>query len=202
MKMMAQSAAVRRLRRGLEARRMRGALAPAGAIAKKPSPPPLCSPPAPAGITSASLSFSKGAHVRVRTAVGTMRTGKLLVLWLGAVVVSAAAEEEDGCLGVVYTHYKNPRSSDHPFCTVRVPKNDVKNMPPPLAAAAAATDTAASAGGGCSDVTMSHSALPSLLQGKVDPALRPTVAGKKPALLKKMEGEVRSKSDAILASWR
>ncbi|TVU38893.1 hypothetical protein EJB05_12288, partial [Eragrostis curvula] len=217
--MMVQSAAMRRLRRELEISRMRAALAPAGGIAKKPSPPRLLPAPpdssaprpprharpslfvisgprhaaAQADIKDSSISFRMGAQVRVRTPVGTLCTGQRLVLWLGAVVVSVAAE--DGYLGVVYTHYK------HPGCdrsgAVRVPTKDVKDMLPPPAAAIA-TATAASAVS--STVTISHSA--SLPQGEATavPARRPTTAGKRPSLLKKLEKEMRRKSDAILAS--
>ncbi|TVU38962.1 hypothetical protein EJB05_12359, partial [Eragrostis curvula] len=133
---------------------------------------------------SSSISFSKGAHVSVR-----------LVLWLGAAVVSAT-QEEDGYLGVAYTHYKHP--STDPSGAVRVPRKNVKAMP--LPEAALATATAASAGS--STVTISCSARPSQGdQATAVPVRRPTTAGKRPSLLKKMETEMRSKSDAILASW-
>ncbi|TVU38963.1 hypothetical protein EJB05_12360, partial [Eragrostis curvula] len=160
--MTVQSAAMRRLRRELETSRMRAALAPARGITKKLSPtrlfpaPTASSAPRPArcadGLDHAPPSpfvvshpchaaahaggFSKGEQVRVRTPVGTLSTGQRLVLWLGAVVVSAA-EEEDGYLGVSYTHYKHPCSDLSG--AVRVPKKDVKDMLPPPAAAIAAT---------------------------------------------------------------
>ncbi|TVU38957.1 hypothetical protein EJB05_12354, partial [Eragrostis curvula] len=224
--MMVQPAAMRRLRLELETSRMRAALAPAGGVSKKPSPPRLCSAPSssPAPLSArhaqgdtrlghaqpspfvisrprhaaaqddnktSSISFSKGAQVRVRTPVATLRTGQRLVLWLGAVVVSAA-EEEDGYLCVAYTHYKLPGCD--PLGSVRVPKKDVKDMLLPA--------TATSASAGSSTVTSSHSAAPPQGdQPTAAPVRRPTTAGKSPALLKKMEKEMRSKSDAILASW-
>ncbi|TVU38943.1 hypothetical protein EJB05_12340, partial [Eragrostis curvula] len=228
--MMVQSAAMRRLRRELETSRMKAALAPAGRVAKKPSPPPLCSAPssssptprparhadgdtrlgherpspfvissprhaaAPAENKNSSISFKMGTQVRVRTPVGTLCTGQRLVLWLGAVVVSAA-EEDDGYLGVAYTHYKSPRTD--PSGAVRVPKKDVKDMLLPKPAVATATEASA----GSSTVTRSHSAAPPQGdQPTAAPVRRPTTAGKSPALLKKMEKEMRSKSDAILAS--
>ncbi|TVU38928.1 hypothetical protein EJB05_12325, partial [Eragrostis curvula] len=187
--MMVQSAAMRRLRRELETSRMRAALAPAGGISKKPSPPPLCSYspspspwPArhadgdtrlgharpspfaisgprhaavtaePADVKNSSNSFRKGAQVRVRTPVATLRTGQRLVLWLGAVVVSAAEEADDGYLGVAYTHYKHPVCD--PSGAVRVARKDVKDMPLPEAAIATASATASST------VTISHPVSP------------------------------------------
>ncbi|TVU38918.1 hypothetical protein EJB05_12315, partial [Eragrostis curvula] len=210
---MVQSAAMRRLRRKLETSRMTAALAPAGGIAKKPSPPPLYSAPStspvprparhPDGDTplgherpspfvisdpshataqndykSSSISFRKGAKVRLRTLVRTLCTGQRLVLWLSAVVVSAAEDEDDGYIGV--------------------PTKDVKD----LLLTEAAIPTATAASDGSSTVTISHSGSPPQGdQATAAPVRRPTTAGKSPSLLKKMEKEMRSKSDAILASW-
>ena len=55
--------------------------------------------------------------------MGTMPTGLRLFIWLSAVVVSDA---EDGYLEVMYNG-DFPR--DNPFCTVRVARDQVKNMP-------------------------------------------------------------------------
>ncbi|TVU38920.1 hypothetical protein EJB05_12317, partial [Eragrostis curvula] len=208
-----QSATMRRLRRELETSRKRAALAPARGVSKKPSPPRparcadgdtrlVISRPRHSGgakeatdMNKSSFSISKGAHVRVRTPVGTLCTGQRLVLWLSAVVVSAA-EEDDGYLGVAYTHYKHPCSD--PLGAVCVPWKDVRDLVLPTAAIAIAT----SASAGSSTVTISHSARPP--QGDqvtATPVRRPTTAGKSPTLLKKMEEEMRSKSDAILTSW-
>ncbi|TVU38913.1 hypothetical protein EJB05_12309, partial [Eragrostis curvula] len=167
-------------------------------LTARPSPFVISGPrhaAAAADIKNSSVTFGKGAQVRVRTPVGTLCTDQRLVLWLGAVVVSAA-EEKDGYLGVVYSHYKHPRSD--PSGAVRVPEKDVKAML--LPEAAIATATAASAGS--STVTISHSAAPPQGdQPTVAPVRRPTTAGKSPALLKKMEKDMRRKSDGILASW-
>ncbi|TVU38926.1 hypothetical protein EJB05_12323, partial [Eragrostis curvula] len=227
---MVQSAAMSRLRRKLQTSRTTAALAPAEGVAKKPSTPPLChapsSSPAPRPARHAdgdtrldrvppspfvfsrqrhpaeqddnknsSISFRQGAHVRVRTPVGTLCTGQRLVLWLGAVVVSAA-EEEGGYLCVAYTHHKHPRTD--PSGAVRVPKKDVKDM---LMLPKPAVATATEASAGSSTVTSSHSAAPPQGdQPTAAPVRRPTTAGKSPSLLKKMEKEMRSRSDAILAS--
>uniref|UniRef100_A0A0D9WZD9 NAC domain-containing protein n=1 Tax=Leersia perrieri TaxID=77586 RepID=A0A0D9WZD9_9ORYZ len=77
--------------------------------------------PAPAPAVT-SVSFKKGDVVRVRTPLGRLgRTTKRLVMWLGAVVVSAA--DDDGHLEVIY-RCNFPR--DDPFQTVRVATTDVK----------------------------------------------------------------------------
>ncbi|KAL6840700.1 hypothetical protein ACP4OV_029564 [Aristida adscensionis] len=141
---------------------------------------------------SSSSMIAEGAQVRVRTPVGTLRTGQRLVLWLAAVVVSAAAdeeEEEEGYLRVVYNGGTFPRGD--PFGAVRVPRSDVRNMPPPHAAAATGTDASV----GSSSVTTYGSA-----SGKAG-RQRPTVAGKKLPLLRKLEKEMQSTSKAIVACW-
>ncbi|KAL6656597.1 hypothetical protein ACP70R_004377 [Stipagrostis hirtigluma subsp. patula] len=217
--MMVQSAAMRRLRRELESSRRMPALAAKGGVAKKPSSPPprrpAPTPPDPSrdhGVAKKpssssasctrraaapaetadlkSFSIGKGAQVRVRTPVGTLRTGQRLVLWLGAVVVSAA-DEEDGYLHVVYNNAKLPR--EDPSGVVRVSMNDVKNMPP-AAAAALSTDGST---GSSAVTTTDCSAHPS--QRKATP--RPTVAGKKLPLLKKLEKEMQNCSNAITSCW-
>uniref|UniRef100_A0A0E0EBX9 Uncharacterized protein n=1 Tax=Oryza meridionalis TaxID=40149 RepID=A0A0E0EBX9_9ORYZ len=77
--------------------------------------------------TPAPVSFKKGDEVRIRTPVGRLGTTALrLVMWLGAVVVSDA-DDEDGHLEVIYNG-NFPR--DDPFRTVRVAVKDVK-LPAP-----------------------------------------------------------------------
>ncbi|KAL6656598.1 hypothetical protein ACP70R_004378 [Stipagrostis hirtigluma subsp. patula] len=189
--MMVQSAAMRRLRRELESSRRMPALAAKGGVAKKPSSPPPRRPArtSPETADLKNSSIGKGALVRVRTPVGTLRTGQRLVLWLGAVVVSAA-DEEEGYVRVVYNNAKLPR--EDPCGVVRVSMNDVKNMPP--AAAALSTDGST---GSSAVTTTDCSAHPS--QRKATP--RPTVAGKKLPLLKKLEKEMQNCSNAITSCW-
>ncbi|KAL6656604.1 hypothetical protein ACP70R_004384 [Stipagrostis hirtigluma subsp. patula] len=190
--MTVQSAAMRKLRRELESSRRMPALAAKGGVAKKPSSSASCLRPAAAPAEAADVktsSIGKGALVRVRTPVGTLRTGQRLVLWLSAVVVSAAGEEE-GYIRVVYNNAKFPR--EDPSGIVRVSTIDVKNMPP----AADAPSTGASTGSSAVTTT-ACSAHPS--QRKATP--RPTVAGKKLRLLKKLEDEMLSSSKAITSCW-
>ena len=105
--------------------------------------------------SSAPFVAKKGTTVRVRTRVGRLPTGQWLVLWLSAVIVSAA---EEGYLEVIYNG-DFPR--DDPFRTVRVARDQVKNMPPPPP--------------------------PAKCQGARRP-LQPTVAGKKsPAVQKRLQ---------------
>lgn len=136
-----------------------------------PLTPPLPSP-------NASGWIRKGARVRVRTPAGILPTGQRLVLWLSAVVVSTA---EEGYLEVVYNG-NFPR--DDPFQAVRVARDHVKNMPPAGASAAPAVTT---------------SAAPRPSSAKAAP--RPTVAGKSLPVLKRLEKEMQSQSEAILAAW-
>ncbi|KAL6656599.1 hypothetical protein ACP70R_004379 [Stipagrostis hirtigluma subsp. patula] len=189
--MMVQSAAMRRLRRELESSRTMPALAAKGGVAKKPSsPPPRCPPrTSPETADLKTSSIGKGALVRVRTPVGTLRTGQRLVLWLSAVVVSAA-DEEEGYIRVVYNNAKLPR--EDPSGIACVSMNDVKNMP--AAADALGTDVST---GSSTVSTAGYSAHTS--QGKATP--RPTVAGKKLPLLKKLQKEMKSSSKAITACW-
>ncbi|OEL38855.1 hypothetical protein BAE44_0000126 [Dichanthelium oligosanthes] len=130
-----------------------------------------------------SKSIAKGAQVRVRTRVGTARTGQPIVFWLRAVVDSAA--DDDGYLHVTYDYIngKLPR-------VARVAPTDIRlhDVPP-----ADAGGTAASTGS--STVTGVRSACPPQ-QNKAVP--RPTVAGKKLPLLKKFEEEMKSRSKAII----
>ncbi|KAL6656601.1 hypothetical protein ACP70R_004381 [Stipagrostis hirtigluma subsp. patula] len=219
--MMVQSAAMRRLRRELESSRRMPALAAKGGVAKKPSSPPprrpaptppdpprdhgvakkpssssaSCTRRAAAPAETADLkssSIGKGALVRVRTPVGTLRTGQRLVLWLSAVVVSAA-DEEEGYIRVVYNNAKFPR--EDPSGIVRVSTTDVKNMPP----AADALSTGASTGSSAVTTT-DCSAHPSQRKATPRPT-RPTVAGKKLPLLKKLQKEMQSSSKAITSCW-
>ncbi|KAL6656611.1 hypothetical protein ACP70R_004391 [Stipagrostis hirtigluma subsp. patula] len=207
------SAAMRKLRREVESSRRMPALAAKGGVAKKTSSPadrrhadgvtaladhaqPSSSAScprraaAPAGTTDLKNSdIRKGAQVRVRTPVGTLRTGQRLVLWLSAVVVSAA-DEDEGYIRVVYNNAKFPR--EDPSGIARVSMNDVKSMPP----AAAALSTGASTGSSAVTTT-GCSAHPSQQKATA----RPTVAGKKLALLKKLEKEMQSSSKAITACW-
>jgi hypothetical protein len=123
--------------------------------------------------------------VRVRTLVGTARTGQSIVFWLRAVVDSAAGE--DGYLHVTYDYVdgKLPRAA-------RVAPSDIRphDVPPADARGAAAAST-----GSSSAVTSDRSAHPPQ-QNKAAP--RPTVAGKKLPLLKKFEKEMKSRSKAII----
>ncbi|PAN14145.1 hypothetical protein PAHAL_2G387200 [Panicum hallii] len=132
-----------------------------------------------------SECIGKGAQVRVRTLVGTARTGQSIVFWLRAVVDSAAGE--DGYLHVTYDYVdgKLPRAA-------RVAPSDIRphDVPPADARGAAAAST-----GSSSAVTSDRSAHPPQ-QNKAAP--RPTVAGKKLPLLKKFEKEMKSRSKAII----
>lgn len=189
------SATMRRLRRELEISRNRSKapLAPTGGVvAKKPSPPPpsKAKPSSPAK----SKCIGKGAQVRVRTRVGTVCTGQHLVLWLRAVVECAADEDADGCLRVAYdyTNGKFPR-------VARVSPNDVKlHVVPPADASATAASTGSSTA--TSDHSTRTSASSQSQQDKAGPPPRPTVAGKKLPLLKKLEKEMlMSSSKAIMS---
>ncbi|KAL5198864.1 hypothetical protein ABZP36_002376 [Zizania latifolia] len=80
-----------------------------GAAVKTAAAPPPRSPPRdivlalpapPRPSPAASVPFKKGEHVDVRTYVATLPTGQRLLLWLDAVVVSAATG--DGHLEVKY----------------------------------------------------------------------------------------------------
>ncbi|KAF0908798.1 hypothetical protein E2562_028600 [Oryza meyeriana var. granulata] len=82
------------------------------------APVPTLPPTSPA----LSVSFKKGDEVRVRMPVGRLLPSTLrLVIWLGAVVVSAA--NDDGHLEVIYS---GNFPHDDPFRTVRVATKDVK----------------------------------------------------------------------------
>jgi len=191
------SATMRRLRRKLEISRNRSKapLAPTGGVAaKKPSPPPPSnSKSKPSSPAKSKCGIGKGAQVRVRTRVGTVCTGQHLVLWLRAVVESAADEDDaDGCLRVAYdyTNGKFPR-------VARVSPNDVKlHVVPP---ADDASGTAASSTGS-STVTSDHSARTSSSsqQDKAAPPPRSTVAGKKLPLLRKLEKEMLMSSSKAM----
>ncbi|CAN6176130.1 unnamed protein product [Urochloa humidicola] len=126
----------------------------------------------------------KGAQVRVRTRVGTARsTGQPILLWLLAVVDSAAADGDDGCLRVTYSHDINGKLPR----VARVAPSDVRlhDVAPPAVNSSA--------------VTSDRSARPMPQQNMVAPPRpRPTVAGKKLPLLKKFEDEMKSMSNAII----
>lgn len=105
-----------------------------------------------------------GTTVSVRTRVGKLPGGRQLVLWLSAVVVSAA---EEGYLTVLY---KGNFPPEDPFKTVRVAaREEAKRMAAPAAAIATST-----------------TALPS---GNNAAAPRPTTAGKSVAVLKRVFSE-------------
>uniref|UniRef100_A0A8I6YWL2 Uncharacterized protein n=1 Tax=Hordeum vulgare subsp. vulgare TaxID=112509 RepID=A0A8I6YWL2_HORVV len=72
-----------------------------------------------------SIWVKKGMAVKVRTRAGILPTGHCLVLWLGARVVSDAADD-DGYVEVIYDG-NFPR--DDPLRTVRVAMDDVRSMP-------------------------------------------------------------------------
>ncbi|CAN6183536.1 unnamed protein product [Urochloa humidicola] len=141
---------------------------------------------------SPAVVVGKGAQVRVRTRVGTARsTGQPIVLWLRAVVDSAASDEDDGCLRVTYIYDINGKLPR----VARVAPSDVRlHDVAPLADGA--RGTAASSAGYSSAVT---SGRPPQQSNKGAPSRpRPTVAGKKLPLLKKFEEEMKSRSDAII----
>ncbi|KAF0922561.1 hypothetical protein E2562_038031 [Oryza meyeriana var. granulata] len=130
------SPAVRKIQseRDLERSKKLAVTANSGVIAKKRSPPRRSAqvppPPGSASITqarriptsAASEQIRAGTTVSVRTPVGKLRGGKRLVLWLSAVVVSAA---EEGYLTVVY---KGNFPPEDPFQTVRVARQETKKM--------------------------------------------------------------------------
>ncbi|KAK3125137.1 hypothetical protein QOZ80_7BG0600700 [Eleusine coracana subsp. coracana] len=172
---------MRRLCRKRDAGRVKAALAVEGGIFKKPAESLVADikkkNPSP-------VRFCVGAKVRVRTPTRLLRSGGHLVFWLHAVVVDAGEEddeEDDGHIDVIYCgSYEHPDSN--PMGVVRVLKKDVKNMVPRAAAS------------GSSDITTS-------LSGAGDEvARRPTVSGKTPAVLKKIEAAMRSDSEDSLDS--
>nr|AAR89051.1 hypothetical protein [Oryza sativa Japonica Group] len=130
----------------------------------------------PINTSSAQLQLQQimeaGTTVSVRTRVGKLPGGRQLVLWLSAVVVSAA---EEGYLTVVY---KGDFPPGDPFQTVRVARKDTKKITAGAAAAAAATitDPAAAA------------ARPSS-NNVAAPAPRPSTGGKKVRVLKRIYPE-------------
>ncbi|KAF2940287.1 hypothetical protein DAI22_03g260700 [Oryza sativa Japonica Group] len=128
------------------------------------APPPLCLEH-PIASSAASEKITVGMAVSVRTRVGKLRGGRRqLVLWLSAVVVSAA---EEGYLTVLY---KGNFPPEDPFKTVRVAaREEAKRMAAPAAAIATST-----------------TALPS---GNNAAAPRPTTAGKSVAVLKRVFSE-------------
>ncbi|CAN6218971.1 unnamed protein product [Urochloa humidicola] len=142
--------------------------------------------------------IGKGAQVRVRTRVGTARsTGQPIVFWPRAVVDSAAADGDDGCLRVTYTHDINNGKLPR---VARVAPSDVRlhDVAPP-AGHGARGGIAASSAGYSSAVTSDRSArLPPKQSKAAPPRPRPTVAGKKLSLLKKFENEMKSMSNAII----
>ncbi|TVU38919.1 hypothetical protein EJB05_12316, partial [Eragrostis curvula] len=215
--MMVPSAAMRRLRRELDTRWMTAALAPAGGITKKPSPPrpSRCAdgdtrldhaPPSPFVISRAMPPRrTTSASGRARRCACARRWGRCAwgSAWCSGSAPSSSRPRKRGTVISAsctrYTHYKHPRSD--PSGAVCVHEKDVKDMVLPEAPVATAT----AASDGSSTITIvSHSArLPQggQAQATAVPARRPTTAGKRPSLLKKMEKEMRSKSEAILASW-
>ncbi|KAL5198259.1 hypothetical protein ABZP36_001771 [Zizania latifolia] len=148
------------------------------AAAAAPRPPPrncvLALPAPPRPSPAASVPFKKGEHVDFRTYIATLPTGQRLVLWLGAVVISAAGD--DGHLEVKY--------SSNPSRTVRVATTDVRKRP----TAAASSATAATAVNNAAPRPSGDNA-----------TQRPTVAGKSLPLLKKLETEMRQSAKAFLA---
>nr|ABF97685.1 hypothetical protein LOC_Os03g42500 [Oryza sativa Japonica Group] len=128
--------------------------------------------PAAGPEASSEQIMEAGTTVSVRTRVGKLPGGRQLVLWLSAVVVSAA---EEGYLTVVY---KGDFPPGDPFQTVRVARKDTKKITAGAAAAAAATitDPAAAA------------ARPSS-NNVAAPAPRPSTGGKKVRVLKRIYPE-------------
>ncbi|KAG8080320.1 hypothetical protein GUJ93_ZPchr0007g4819 [Zizania palustris] len=148
------------------------------------SPPRDCDlalPASPRPSPAASVAFKKGEYVGVRTYVGTLPPkGQPLVLWLGAVVISA-----DGNDGHLEVKYNGNFPRDDPSRTVRVAITDVRKRPdaPSNSAMAATTvNNAAPRPSGGDNATQ-----------------RPTVAGKSLPLLKKLETEMRESAKAFLA---
>uniref|UniRef100_A0A0D3FLD9 Uncharacterized protein n=1 Tax=Oryza barthii TaxID=65489 RepID=A0A0D3FLD9_9ORYZ len=123
-----------------------------------------------------------GTTVSVRTRVGKLPGGRQLVLWLSAVVVSAA---EEGYLTVVY---KGDFPPGDRFQTVRVARKDTKKITAGAAAAAAATitDPAAAA------------ARPSS-NNVAAPAPRPSTGGKKVRIQRERRDLDGSKKLAVTA---
>ncbi|KAG2645669.1 hypothetical protein PVAP13_2KG413700 [Panicum virgatum] len=166
-------------------------------LERAPPPPPAAvarsrsrhaaAPAGPAEIVK-SKCIGKGAQVRVRTRVATACTGQPIVLWLRAVVDGSAADE-DGYLHVTYDYVdgKLPR-------TARVAPSDIRMHDVPHADARGAA--AVSTGSSSAVITSDPTVLPPQQNKKTAP--RPTVAGKKLPLLKKLEKEMKSRSKAIV----
>jgi len=135
-----------------------------------------------------SRCIGKGAQVRVRTRVATTRTGQPIVFWLRA-VVDERHQDEDGYLHVTYDYVdgKLPR-------TARVAPSDIRMHDVPHADARGAA--AVSTGSSSAVITSDPTVLPPQQNKKTAP--RPTVAGKKLPLLKKLEKEMKRRSKAIV----
>ncbi|EEC75762.1 hypothetical protein OsI_12660 [Oryza sativa Indica Group] len=170
------TAAMRNIQRDLHGTRMKLAVTPINTSsaqlqlqqhAAKAAADPAAGPEA-----SSEQIMEAGTTVSVRTRVGKLPGGRQLVLWLSAVVVSAA---EEGYLTVVY---KGDFPPGDPFQTVRVARKDTKKITAGAAAAAAATitDPAAAA------------ARPSS-NNVAAPAPRPSTGGKKVRVLKRIYPE-------------
>ncbi|CAL5087835.1 unnamed protein product [Urochloa decumbens] len=152
------------------------------AISQSPLPLPRS---APSSIGSASPSalgaddehLRPGTEVGVRTRTTTLKTGKVLVLWLRAMVVSPTHAGYD----VVYDGNWPPGD---PYGTVHVPRRHVRKIEPSpspsSAPSSSASDTAAAA-------------VAAALKKEMRPPPRPTTAGKslrliRRSLLPEMEG--------------
>ncbi|KAL6639278.1 hypothetical protein ACP70R_023008 [Stipagrostis hirtigluma subsp. patula] len=150
---------------------------PRGSASTGAPAPPLPRPRLPLfpQASSYSSSLGPGTAVLVRTRVSTLPTGQTLVLWLGAEVVSANV---DGDYVVVYNG-DWPRGNPH--APVHVARHHVKLPPPPQ------SKPTSSAASSCTSPTTAVTAAP---KKEMQPAPRPTTAGKSVRLIRKLWPEM------------
>ncbi|CAN6218074.1 unnamed protein product [Urochloa humidicola] len=160
-------------------------------ISASTPPPPPCS--APSSIASASPSTFRaddgnlrpGTEVGVRTRTTTLKTGKVLVLWLRAMVVSSS----HGGFEVVYDGNWPPGD---PYGTFQVPRCHVRKIEP-SSSRTSQPPSGAPGNSSASDIT---AAMAAMQKKEMRPPPRPTTAGKslrliRRSLLREMEGKPR-----------
>ncbi|CAL5081932.1 unnamed protein product [Urochloa decumbens] len=156
------------------------------AISHSTLPPPLRFAPSSIGSSSPSTlgteeRLGPGTEVGVRTRTTTLKTGKVLVLWLRAMVVSPTHAGYD----VVYDGNWPPGD---PYGTVHVPRRHVRKIEPSPSPSSAPSSSASDAGA---------AAVAAALKKEMRPPPRPTTAGKslrliRRSLLQEMEGKTQA----------
>ncbi|KAL6639317.1 hypothetical protein ACP70R_023047 [Stipagrostis hirtigluma subsp. patula] len=159
-------------------------------------PPPSRSGASSAGSAcpaAAAAHLRPGTEVLVRTRTGTLPTGQVLVLWLGAVVVSAT----EGGYEVVYNG-EWPRGN--PFATVHVPRDHVKLPKRSPAPTQSLQEVPPSAASSCASATATV-AVAAAPKKEMKPAPRPTTAGKSIRLVRKLWPEMELPGRSILTGY-